>query len=407
MTQRASCILNRPLMASLLAWPWLALAQTSPDRVLVDDGLERHIVGEIRFEPGAVSFERDGARTRLPLDGSVVAVVEPSGQSPRPRNSWIELTDGQRLVGAPLVLGSAEAAALTEATAEPGLVWATPLLGSVRVPLEALRRVVLREGGQQAEVDELNDVLVLNNGDQTRGLLERLWPEIVLETDGQMRTFELNAVSSISLANTTDVKTGSRVWLSDGSIVAVDSIITGDDGVQILPAAPVELSSRERAVVTMDEVLAVAFESGGVRPLAELGPPRWEALSAWALPPVAQDPEHVLLGAARIELIGPVAAAWSLPEGTRRVSIRARLRDDCRTWGDCVVSLSIGGQILASERLLGESPDATFTLDLTTELASEAAADELMILVEEGHNGAIQDRVMVEGFVLLSSDANQ
>lgn len=405
----------RRLISAILSTTWfaacplVAMAQASPDRVLIDDALERHVVAEVRFEPDAISFERerDGARTTLPLDGSVVALVEPSGRSPRPRNSWIELADGQRLVGAPLVLGSAEAAALSEATAEPGLVWSTPLLGSVRVPLEALRRVVLREDGHHAEFDELNDVLVLNNGDQTRGLLERLWPDVVLESDGQMRTFELSAVASISLANPRESATGSRIWLSDGSVLAVDSIVSSDEGVSLLPAAPVELSSRERAVVTMDEVLAIAFESGGVRPLAELGQPQWEALSQWALPPMAQDPDRVLLGAAKIELIGPVKATWALPPGVRRVSIRARLRDDCRTWGDCQVSVAVGERTIAGKRLSGDSPDATFTIDLADDGGRAAEPSALTVLIEEGRNGAVQDRVMIEGFILRSSDSDQ
>ncbi len=387
----------------LLAIAGVASAQVSRDRVLIDDALERHVVGNIRFESDEIAFERGGVEERLPLDGSVVAVVEPSDRAPRPRDSWVELTDGQRLIGAPLILGSAEVAALTEATGEPGLVWSTPLMGSVRVPLDALRRVVLREGVAQAPHDNLNDVLVLNNGDRTRGLLERLWPNIVLDVDGQLRTFELSAVSSITLANTAAERTGSRVWLSDGSVIGVDSIETTSDGIRIAPARPVALAGRDQAVVTIDEILAVAFESGGVRPLADLGMPEWEALSSWALPPVVEDADQVLLGAARIELIGPVVASWELPEGVRRVALRARLRDDCRIWGDCEVSVVVGSRPATVARLHGDSPDAAFTVDLP----ADATGGQLSIRIDEGRNGAIQDRVMIEGFVLLSNRANQ
>lgn len=381
------------------------LAQSSPDRVIIDARLGRQVISELRFEADKLTYERNGRVESAALDGSVVAVVEPSGRAPRPKTSWIELADGQRLVGSPLVLGSSQPADWAVSEGE-GLVWATPLLGSVKVPIGLLSRVVLRESETVAEVDELNDVVVLANGDRTRGLLERIWPDVVLDVDGQIRTFDMSAVSSITLANPKAERSGSRVWLSDGSIVAVDSLISINNSVQLDPADPLELAARETALLTIHEVLAVAFASGGVRPLADLGPPAWEALSGWALPPRMSDPQLTLLGSAEVELIGPVAARWDLPAAARRVAVRVRLRDDCRVWGDCEVSVAVvdpQGQSspIGSHRLHGGAPDATFTVDLPAITGSRV----LELRVEEGLGGAIQDRVMVDGFALLSSGA--
>ena len=390
-----------PAGASLLALAPCVLGQASPDRVLIDSELGRHLVTEVRFEPGKISYERGGQTQSKPLDGSVVALVEPGGNAPRPRDSWIELADGQRFVGMPVYLSTIEAAEFKEATGDIGLAWSTPLLGTLRVPLDALRRVVLSEGSIPAEYDELNDVLVLTNGDRPRGLLERVWPDVVLDMDGQSRTFDLTAVSSITLANRDTEPTGSRVWLSDGSIVAVDDIETVRDGVMLDLAQPVGTEDQFLAPLTMNEVLAVAFESGGVRPLADLGSPRWERLDGWTLPPVVGDPSRTLLGSAEVELIGPVSASWALPSGVRRVAIRARLREDCRVWGDCEVTVLVGGKISLTERLHADRPQATFTIDVP----ADTPTGQLEVRVEEGLGGTIQDRVMLDGFVLLSSGA--
>ena len=382
-----------------------ASAQASPDRVLIDAQLGRQVISELRFEPDRLVYERNGRVESAPLDGSVVAIVEPSGHAPRPKTSWIELADGQRLVGSPLVLGTSQPADWTASEGE-GLVWTTPLLGSVKVPIGSLRRVVLRDAEAVAEFDDLNDVVVLANGDRMRGLLERLWPDVVLDVDGQLRTFDMNAISSITLANPDAPRTGSRVWLSDGSIVAVESIESTNNSIRIDPADPLQLAARDEAVVTINEVLAVAFESGGVSPLANLGVPEWKPLSEWALAPKLGDPAATLLGSAEVQLVGPVEATWDLPAGVRRVAVRARLREDCRVWGDCEVSLRViaGEREVApatTQRLHGGSPDTTFMIDLP----SDAKACTLEVRIEEGLGGAIQDRVMLDGFVLLSSRA--
>ncbi|MFI4917881.1 MAG: hypothetical protein ACIAS6_15410 [Phycisphaerales bacterium JB060] len=380
-----------------------AAAQVSPDRVVIDAQLDRTLANDVRFEPGRLVYETAGEEVSVPLDGSVVAIVEPSGRAPRPRDSWVELADGQRFVGMPVFLSTAQAEEFAAASEDTGMAWSTPLLGNLRVPLETLRRVVLREDAPTAEYDELNDVLVLSNGDRTLGLLERVWPDVVLDVDGQSRTFELAEVASITLANPSQEASGSRVWLSDGSIVAVDSLRTVPDGVQVDLAAPVGAPDDERAPLTMNEVLGVAFESGGVVPLASLGNPKWERQSDWTLPPKVGDPDRMLLGSAAIELIGPVKTSWEIPSDVRRVAIRARLREDCRVWGDCEVTVSMGGRVAFSQRLHGDMPEARFTIDLPMDGQAGGPVGPLEIHVEEGKGGAIQDRVILDGFVLLAT----
>lgn len=389
------------IIQAALAGAGVALAsQASPDRVVIDAQLQRQTISDLRFAAGRIEFEIAGKPGLLPLDGSVVAITEPNGHAPKPRHSWLELTDGQRVVGSRVVLPSVDAVerAMIDSSVEV-LPWSTPLLGDLRVPLEAIRRVVFQEDAVLADHDPLHDVLVLSNGDRTLGLVERLWPRIVLEVDGQLRTIELESVASITLANPATERSGSMVWLSDGSIVSAERLISSAEGVELTLAKPLDRSSTGLAPLTMNEVLAVAFQSAGVRPLSSLGMPRWTADGSWAMPPTLGDAKRTLLGSAEIELVGPVTARWALPSGTRRIVVRARLREDCVVWGDCEFSLTAGDSGVVRARIHGDAPEATFTLDID----SRHAGVDLVARVESGQGGAIQDRIMLDGFVLLAS----
>lgn len=393
------------MFACVLALVGGALAlQASPDRVVIDSQLQRRTVSDLRFAPGRIEFESGGRAGVLPLDGSVVAITEPNANAPRPRHSWLELTDGQRLVGSRVVLPSVAEVERAMIDAPLGVMpWVTPLLGEVRVPIESIRRIMFQEDAPRAEHDPLNDVLVLANGDRTLGLIERLWPKVVVDLDGRMRTIEPESIASITLANPRTERRGSALWLSDGSVVSAGTLNTSAAGVEIELATPLDGATPALAPLTMNEVLAVAFQSAGVRPLSELGMPQWQADGPWALPPRLGESDRALLGMAEIELVGPVTSRWRLPAGARRIAVRARLREDCVVWGDCEISMVVGGGMPSTARLHGPSPEALFTLDID----AVGAAGDLVVRVESGRGGAIQDRVLLDGFVLLTTGASE
>ncbi|GIW73923.1 MAG: hypothetical protein KatS3mg103_0445 [Phycisphaerales bacterium] len=304
-----------------------------------------------------------------------------------------------------------------ETTSDAGdrLVWSTPMLGALTVPLESLRRVVLREHLPQAAFDPLHDVLVLANGDRLLGLLETIWPQVVMDVQGTIQRFDPSAVASITLANPPAEPTGTRLWLSDGSILDVSALRSQQRLVRLTPASPVGLLAREQATVTMGEILAVAFERHRVRPLASLGTPQWMSDSPWAIPPGPPQADQALLGMAPVELVGPGVARWTLPQDARRLALRLRLREDCRVWGDCTVTVGLdlpgqGEKTLAQHRLHDRQPQATVAIDLAQTSGpnhGQGQAATLWVRIDEGQRGAIQDRVLADGFVRRDAPAQR
>ncbi|MEO1009245.1 MAG: hypothetical protein AAFX79_11825 [Planctomycetota bacterium] len=367
------------------------------DRVLVDASLERRAIGAPVFEGDRVRFLSARGESSLPIDGGVIAIADASGVAPEPRGAWVELIDGQRIVGSPPLPGDADA---RRPGSEDTLAWSSPLLGELALPIEAVQRVVLDDSATAAPLDELADVLVYVNGDVVRGIVEEIGDEVVVDIDGMVDRVPLAYLTSFSLANPPRPPRGTRVWLADGSVVQVDRLRSLADGVRLDPSeAMLARDTQPPPPLRPGEVLAVAFESGNVVPLVRLGLPEIEAVGGrrWAPPPRAGDADRALLGAPAIEISGPTEASWTVPADARRLSLRVRLRPDGRTWGDCLVRVSVDGMAEGASvvRLWGERPEADFVVDLPG-----GTPRTLRLAIEAGERGTIQDRVLLDGLVL-------
>jgi hypothetical protein len=117
----------------------------------------------------------------------------------------------------------------------------------------------------------------------------------------------------------------------------------------------------------------------------------------------------VALGAADIELPGPMSAEWMLPPGASHVSIRLELPESARVFGDCVVRVEVVGDEASGveHRLSSASPSAMVRLALgaaTGPVPSAEGVRRLVVRVEAGERGGIQDRVVIRrGLVLVDS----
>jgi len=146
----------------------------------------------------------------------------------------------------------------------------------------------------------------------------------------------------------------------------------------------------------MGEQGEVASAPASVQPVVAVAP---------SSPTSVQPP----MGAADIELPGPMLVEWSLPASAARIAGWAELPRECWTWGDCTVVVSLasagdqssaGSKELFRETLSSERATAEFNLliDATTLNARERV---LRVEVLPGDRGPIQDRVLLRRVLLL------
>jgi hypothetical protein len=175
-------------------------------------------------------------------------------------------------------------------------------------------------------------------------------------------------------------------------------------------------ASRESAGVELElsEIGALAFDASRLVALGSLSA-RVEGVSArrWTPPVVVGPAQGVALGAADIALPGPMSAEWMLPQGASHVSMRLELPESARVFGDCVVRVEIAGEEASgvTHRLSSESPSAMVRLaigaaigDALGRAPSAEGVRRLVVRVEAGERGGIQDRVVIRrGLVLVDS----
>ena len=269
--------------------------------------------------------------------------------------------------------------------------WAGRVGGLLSMPLERIAAMQLRPVAVPAEGGK-NDVLLLTNGDRVEGFLASVGPSFTIEVDGKPTAIEAGRVAGASLANARRPAEGTWVWLAGGAVCRVVAWSLGQDG---RGEVSLEAADGKAVAVESGEVRAIAFDAAAFRALAGV-PSRVTAGDAdrsWTPPPVVGDPALALLGAADIELPGPMAVTWSLP-GATRIAGSIDMPVSARLWGDCevVIEVEAAGQVrpLWRRRLNESTPEAAFNLELP------GGSDlQWRVRLEAGENGPIMDRAVL------------
>jgi hypothetical protein len=234
--------------------------------------------------------------------------------------------------------------------------------------------------------------VILSNGDQLEGFVNRVGQTIGVEVDGKTIENGVRQVASIEFANPVKQPTGTRVWLVDGSVINLESVrieeragtspvirlelARGTWGLPPSPPAPPESPSADPSQRRPAPATRVERPKDGGAILSSIKPlqivaiapevSRLTALSALELTsvrrvgdalPTALDPVSFLrdgsAGAASpagvepfqaesFQIAGPVSTEWKLPAGAVRLAGRAELPRDCLAWGDCVLVMAVG-----------------------------------------------------------------
>lgn len=388
--------------------------------------------------------------------------------------SWLELVDGQRWSGQLSDPGMASLAGGPNKAsgASDDLSWISPVFGPARVPLDRVRRIVFADvdiragrGGEVAGAAAdapaagasagVEDTVRLRNGDVLQGLVEIIGglssgKPIVRIDAGKAgkREVPLDTVAEINLTNPADEPSGTRVFLSDGSVLSVSSLRTrrdqeaagggpGTTGAGASNPAPagalatvpfdsfearislqtarlpqadgdVKLSSDAGAnagpLVRLDRrmVTGVVLDAARVRPIHSVQMSKQSPSTdrRWSMP-ARRETGQSPLGLSDVALDAPMSVEWALPDNAQRFAAIVELGDRSGAWSDCEVVLSVvteSGQPQELSRVRLTPSSAAEALNL----ALPAGAARLTLGVNPGRFGPVQDGVRLREATLLT-----
>ena len=303
---------------------------------------------------------------------------------------FVETVDGQRLIGD-----------LGESTGDSDAIsWMHPKFGPVRIEIDRIRTVAMPAAGAQALTLERNiaeDILALLNGDRLRGLIVGLADPVVIEQDDARIEVAREHVAGVTLANPDEARSGSMVWLLDGTVVRIAeaSSIAGD-------SIDLSLESGAEGTYSMDQLRAMGFDAGRLVPLSDVPPVAQTGEgNRRAVAPIEliEHPDDQAagagptLGAMDIRLPGPMRVQWKLPKRVERLASTIALASDAAPWGDCEVVVLVDGHEIFRDHL--ESGRSVIAIN------EPIRGSVLTIVVEPGNHGPINDRVILHRPLLL------
>ncbi len=249
-----------------------------------------------------------------------------------------------------------------------------------------------------------NDVVRLRSNDLITGFVEFIGEVVLIDTDDQMRTFPIDQVNLIQLANDPAPTPGVYVYIDRDIRLLVTDLESSDadpgSGMMLY------LDHSETSSPPTHRPVRVAFEPqrfGGIDikhrfrnmvPLASLTPDTITPTGDRSWTP---DPEQIVTtipnsGLDDLDLRAPVEIRYTLDQPASRFACDVEL--NAGLWSDCTLEIltsssSAEPTTLRSIRLNPDSIKSSVLVDLPED------ADELIIRIDPGINGPIQDRVIL------------
>lgn len=431
-----------PRDVAALALLALAPFASADDRfLLIDRELRPSVVNISSIGPAGARFTADdGSAQVMPLadiialapewwrpgtEGSeLVWSAKPAALSPRANRptpggqGMILLTDGRRLAGRLVPEGDAD-----------NVVWDHPRLGRSVFPLDDVRRIHVNPiaGGQPARggdagVTDANDRVLMTNGDAVSGFVESVGAVVKIESGGRGETVDLavKQIAVIELSNPAKPPTGTRLWLSDASVLGAKSLAPPANSGEVRVVRPTLTDDSAQLTVAVADIVALLPDAARVVPLAALpiesqqgvgnrlyAEPvamRWRGGpigAAHARETIAAPDRLPPLDAPDIELPGPMRVEWALPAGAARLAGWAEVPGESRLWAEFTLifeGVSAAGVAtpLATESLSGTRPVVEFNIAVPT-----PAPARLRVTLEPGARGPIQDRAILRRTLVL------
>lgn len=351
-----------------------------------------------RIERGMVHYlDQTGFETSTPLDQ--VFFVLPSERGPQWEYTFagsgtpalIHLTDDQRLQAQiqdnenPDLLQF-----ITEFDSEPRTI-----------PLDQLRLLKMTTDTQSPIDNNGNDTIRLLNNDTLTGFIESIGESVSIDSDGVIRTFQLNQASFVELATDATIIPGTYLYLdadhrmrshsitaSTSSVGTAQSLIFQSDTNAPTRSIQIEFEPQRFAGIEME------LESASMIPLAALKPKTITPTGdrSWTQPPSTLIEQIPNSGLNDLDLKAPIQLRYQFESPVSRFACIAELIAD--RWSDCELIISAGSDStpiveIETHRLNTMRDQVEISIDLPQNTS------ELIISVEPGINGPIQDRVIL------------
>ncbi len=316
-----------------------------------------------------------------------VAAANPSGP-------MLMLRNGERFPGRP-------------DRGEGSLRWIHPWLGAIEIDLESMQALDLAgRGASTAEASAADrsdgDRVRLQNGDLLEGLVLELTTDCVVEgPDGNERVVPLELVDRIDLLATAAPPGRIRVRAFDGTVLDATSVSLAEGSESAMLSIRRAGTRGDGAVASETTLLLRELESIALAPDRSVGlaaiEPRSGAMPdsqrPWIPPPAIDRDRLPDLGIADVEISGPARIAWRVPKGAV-LSTVASLPDSMRRFGDFTMTLRDGDRVLLQHHFDQDSPRIPIAVVIAT--------GELVLELEQGRHGAVQDRLHLASPLLIT-----
>lgn len=252
------------------------------------------------------------------------------------------------------------------------------------------------------------DTLLLRNGDRLEGFMLGFQ----IAPDGQAQALAANIevnkkplvipmprIRAIILANPPARPSLSRVWLLDGTIVAVSAINKTDANMIELSLTTGALVKEQR--ITTEAIACILLDAAAVWPLANITPSAQGSSRRWTPPVVAATSEE-LLDLSDVLMPGAMWVRYAVPTGAKNFHASLVLPDDSRTLADfdvvfAAIDAAGKSQPLTTKHLSASATSAPVSFELP------ANTKELSIEIKPGVTGAVHTRLWLRHAAFLAA----
>jgi hypothetical protein len=314
---------------------------------------------------------------------------------------------------------------------EPGSQRARGSEGLV-VPLDAVRRIDLSEDAPPATGDastQTGDTLALRNGDVLRGFVGSVWDGgelfFTLEpAEGASVRVPAPRVAQVRIAEPASPAapgaSEARLWLGEQTLRVQNVNMQGESAsFAWVGIGQGDDASQESVTLNAGRIRAIALAPARIAALAEQRILSTQCADGrrWCPGAIVGPVLQTALGAADIELPGPMDVTFALPSGASTFAASVELPESSRELASCEFVVLAQGEAGAAKELarvtLGGDPEAVqaggdsmprFSSDVVLQLP--AGSTRLTLRLQPGPDGPALDRVLVRR-ALLAMDAGQ